>query len=132
MADDNVLSLLPALLREIRDEIRSTNDSTRAELREVRDEISGMRADLSSTNTRLDSAMRERLRQGTAIAELQLAMYQNTQALRVMIEELKRQGERIDKQGERIDNVLLGVPGQTLRDMQRRLSLVEQTLGLTG
>ena len=34
--------------------------------------------------------------------------------------------------GARIDNVLLGVPGQTMRDVQRRVALIEQKLGLVG
>lgn len=130
---DEVMSLLPALLREIRDEIRSTRadlsariDATNAELHTTRTELTERIDGLTERMDRMDRRQTEsELRLGTAIADLQLAMNQNTAALRVLVDEMKRQGERID-------NVLLGVPGQTMRDVQRRLAILEQKVGIAG
>jgi chromosome segregation ATPase len=88
MPDENVLSLLPALLREIRDEIRST-----------RDEIHATNTRIDATNSRLDRMDRRQteaeMRFGTAIAEL--------------IAETR-------KLHNRIDHVLTGPFGDMVRD----------------
>ncbi len=142
MADD-VLSLIPVLLREMRDDIRGVRTELREEIRgvrtELREEIRGVRDEIHVTNDRLgrvedrlDGAMRELIRHATAIVDLEkgqreilLVLKEHTSALALLI-------RKSDEQGTRIDNVLLGVPGQTLRDMQRRVALIEQKLGLAG
>jgi methyl-accepting chemotaxis protein len=118
---ENVLSLLPSLLREIRDEIRGV----RTELRETRDALSER---IDATNARLDRVVQEQIRHATAIVELEKSqreillrleqhseilnqhtaiLNQHTAALSLLI-------RRVEEQGSRIDNVLLGIPGQTL------------------
>ena len=149
MADD-VLSLIPVLLREMRDDIRGVRTELREEIRgvrtELREEIRGVRDEIHVTNDRLgrveerlDSAMRELIRHATAIVDLEKGqreiltvlkehsrvLQEHTSALALLI-------RKSDEQGARIDNVLLGVPGQTMRDVQRRVALIEQKLGLVG
>ena len=141
---ENVLSLLPSLLREIRDEVRGV----RTELRETRDALSER---IDATNARLDRVVQEQIRHATAIVELEkgqreillrleqhsvilnqhtailnqhtAVLEQHTAALSLLI-------RRVEEQGSRIDNVLLGIPGQTLRELQNRMTVVETRLGM--
>ncbi|MEI7892035.1 MAG: hypothetical protein WCI05_03025 [Myxococcales bacterium] len=141
---ENVLSLLPSLLREIRDEIRGV----RTELRETRDALSeridATNGRIDGTNARLDRVVQEQIRHATAIVELEKSqceillrleqhseilnqhtaiLNQHTAALSLLI-------RRVEEQGSRIDNVLLGIPGQTLRELQNRMTVVETRLGM--
>jgi hypothetical protein len=61
-ADENVLSMVPALLREIRDEVRGV----KAEATELRSEV---RAGFEQVNNRLDALHAIMQRQDKALAE---------------------------------------------------------------
>ena len=116
----------------MRDEVRATNtriDAVHVELRTTRTELT----------ERIDANTRELIRHATAIVDLEKGqreiltvlkehsrvLQEHTSALALLI-------RKSDEQGARIDNVLLGVPGQTMRDVQRRVALIEQKLGLVG
>jgi tRNA threonylcarbamoyladenosine modification (KEOPS) complex Cgi121 subunit len=138
MADD-VLSLIPAILNGIRDDIRGVRDEVRA----TNTRIDAVHVELRTTRTelteRIDANTRELIRHATAIVDLEKGqreiltvlkehsrvLQEHTSALALLI-------RKSDEQGARIDNVLLGVPGQTMRDVQRRVALIEQKLGLVG
>ena len=113
-------------------EVRATNtriDAVHVELRTTRTELT----------ERIDANTRELIRHATAIVDLEKGqreiltvlkehsrvLQEHTSALALLI-------RKSDEQGARIDNVLLGVPGQTMRDVQRRVALIEQKLGLVG
>jgi chromosome segregation ATPase len=134
MADD-VMSLIPALLREIRDEIRATN--TR---------LDGLTERVDGLSERVDANTRELIRHATAIVELEKGQREILAELRLHSRILEGHSQTLkehtaalsllirksDEQSARIDNVLLGVPGETMRDMQRRIRALEQKVGIAA
>lgn len=96
-------------------------------LHDIRDEMRATRIDLATridaTNERLDRVERRQVetdvRLGTAIAELQGATRQNTEAIRALISVTQDHNARID-------NILIGPLGNTVRDVEREVGELKQ------
>jgi prefoldin subunit 5 len=116
-----VESLTVAILREIRDGVLDTNrrlDRTREELgAEIRD----TNQRLDATNQRLDQVVQEQIRQATLWAAMRLDQERMAEALVSM-------RDAIGGLNERIDHILVGPMGQSVRDLDRRMTSVEQRL----
>jgi chromosome segregation ATPase len=111
MAEDNIVSLVPALLREIRDEVRSTN----TRLDKLDERLSGR---IDETNTRLDRLERRQteadIRLSTSLIELQKAQNATTEAVRALIAETRTLHARLD-------HVFIGPMGAKVREHEDRL-----------
>ena len=122
MLEDNIVSLVPALLREIRDEVRSTNtrldkldERLSGRLDKLDERLSGR---IDETNTRLDRLERRQteadIRLSTSLIELQKAQNATTEAVRALIAETRTLHARLD-------HVFIGPMGAKVREHEDRL-----------
>jgi DNA anti-recombination protein RmuC len=107
--DDNgdVVDLTVVILREIRDEVRGVKD----EVRGVKDEVQELKGEVRETNKRLDDT-NKRL----------------DDTNRRMTAGFAQLGKQIEQLSSRIDHVLIGPLGGSVRDLTRRMEVVEQRL----
>ncbi|MBI5516136.1 MAG: hypothetical protein HY909_20295 [Deltaproteobacteria bacterium] len=122
MSDVENLTLL--VLREIRDEIKVTNnrlDQTVARLDQTVARLDDTNSRLDNTILRLDRVVQEQLRQATLLVDMRKDQEKMANAL-VNLDEAVR------GLNSRLDNVLLGPFGQTVRDLDRRVTSVEDRL----
>ncbi len=118
-------NLTVTILREIRDEIRSTN----VRLDQTREELS---AKLDQTNSRLDVFVREQIRQGTMMVAMQASIGKIVDVvvsldlrLTALEQGVERVVEELERLNSRIDHVFTGPLGVTVRAYDQRLTSVE-------
>lgn len=136
----DVENLTIAILREIRDEIRSTNarlDQTREELGARIDQM-GARIDdvrdtlgarIDATNTRLDRVVQEQIRQGTTLVKVVEAIESLDRRQDALEAGVGRVVDELERLNARIDNVFVGPMGTTVRDHEQRLTALERKVG---
>ncbi len=136
--EENSLTL--AILREIRDEVRSTRvelsqriDQTNERLDQTNERLDQTNERLDLSNERLDSVVREQIRQGTTLIEMQRVQEKMVDAV-VGLDRRQMSMERtmgqvvteIQKVNARLDNVLMGPLGRYVRTHDHRLDDLEQ------
>ena len=111
--------LTVAILREIRDEIRTTNERMDALRVGLSERIDGLSERQDRTNDRLDLVVQEQIRLSTGFVEMQEIQRETAEILGHLVREMHQHNERLD-------NVLVGPMGKQVRDHERRLGSLEE------
>jgi chromosome segregation ATPase len=119
-------SLTVAILREIRDEARKTNERLDA----TNERLDATNERLDATNERLDVVAREQIRIATAVVDLEKGQRVLTSRVDDLVVVTSGLGGKIDELGARIDNVFLGPMGTQLRALGKRVLRLERHVGL--
>ncbi|MEZ4389730.1 MAG: hypothetical protein R3A48_01440 [Polyangiales bacterium] len=133
-------SITVAILREIRDELRTTRtelnqrlDQTNERLDQTNERLDQTNERLDQTNGRLDSVVHEQIRQGTSLIEMKrlqeklvdVAVAADGRQL-AMERRLGQVVNELQKLNSRLDNVLTGPLGTYVRAHDRRIDDLEQ------
>lgn len=119
-------SITVAILREIRDELRTTRTGLNERLDQSNERLDQTNERLDQTNERLDSVVHEQIRQGTSLIEMKrlqeklvdVAVAADGRQL-AMERRLGRVVTELQKLNSRLDNVLTGPLGTYLHAHDR-------------